>query len=308
MRLKKGDLWLLGTIVALLAIFLAAPQIYVNQAFFLTMIIYAILATALNIIYGYTGYLPFGFAVFFAIGAYGFGIGVRFHYSVAVSLLFGMLASVLLSFIFIPLLRLRGVFFSIATLGAFELIYYVVENPALSRYTGGPLGLSLTQVYNPNEVYYISAALLIAAVIISYFIKHSRFGLALRAIRDDLTSASTSGINVSLFRNIAWWVTAAIAGFAGALYGWYIVFFYPSDVFSITITLYAIVFLIFGGKDSIIGPLLGTMVLYSMYYGIGLTYPLYFYTAFGIMIVVLILFIPNGVVSLIRKTVAKELI
>ncbi len=301
---------LLGTIVFIVALAIAGPLVYVNQAFFMTLVIYLILASSLNIIYGYTGYLPFGFAVFFAMGAYGFGMGVKFGYGIPISLLIGPGLSVLLSLVFLPLFRLRGVFFSIGTLGAFEAVYYFMSNstPAVAHYTGGPLGLSLPQVYSPDETYYIAVAVLVLALLVSYRIKRSKLGLSLQAIKNDVLSAYASGVIVSLDRNIAWWITAAFAGVAGSLYGWYISFFYPQAVFDITFTLFALVFVIVGGRGTITGPVLGTVILFSLYYFIGLSYPLYFQAAFGILIVLTVLFIPNGLIDIIRKRSGVEVI
>jgi branched-chain amino acid transport system permease protein len=301
---------LLGTIIFLVIIALVGPLIYVNQAFFMTLVIYLILSSSLNIIYGYTGYLPFGFSVFFAMGAYGFGMGIKFGYGIPFSLLLGPGLSVLLSLVFLPLFRLRGVFFSIGTLGAFEAVYYFMSNstPVVEHYTGGPLGISLPQVYSPDETYYIAVALLILAILVSYHIRQSKLGLALQAIKNDVLSASVSGVNVSLDRNIAWWITAAFAGMAGSLYGWYISFFYPQAVFDLTFTLFTLVFVIVGGRGTIIGPVLGTIILFSLYYFIGISYPLYFQAAFGILIVLTVLFIPNGLMDIIKKKAGVEVI
>lgn len=300
----------LGLIGFLVAFTLVGPIAYTNQAFFLTLIVYAILAVSLNIIYGYTGYLPFGFAVFFATGAYGFGIAVKFGFGVPVALVSGMGMSLLLSFVFIPLLKLRGVFFSVATLGAFEAVSYFVSisYPGVAKYTGGPLGIAMPQVYAPNETYYLAIVVLIISIVITFYISNSKFGLALRAIKNDVLSASLSGVNVSLNRNIAWWISAILSGAAGALYGWYISFFYPEAVFDITFTLFALVFLIFGGRGTVIGPILGTFVLYTLYYSVGVDYPLYFQAAFGIFVVAAILFIPNGIVDIIKRKLHTEVI
>lgn len=303
---------LLGVIAFLIAFSLAGPKLYPNPAFFMTMVIYMVLATSLNIIYGYTGYLPFGFAVFFAIGAYGFGMGIKFHYDIVESMIFGLGISLLLSLAFLPLLRLRGVYFSVATLGAFEAVLYLVSisTGPIARYTGGAAqGISIPQIYAPYETYHIAIALLIIAVLVSFFVKQSKFGLALRAIKNDVLSASISGVNVSLNRNIAWWITAVIAGAAGALYGWYSAFFYPDNVFDIiSFTLFPLVFLIFGGRGTVIGPIIGALVLYSVYNFAGLNFSTYFQAAFGIVVIIIILFIPNGILDIVKKTTKQEVI
>lgn len=305
---KKGLRTLFILIIALVAIYIAGPIFYINQAFFESMMVFMMLSLSFNLIYGFTGYLPFGYAAFFAMGAYGFGIGIMRNLGLVPSLFLAIIFSLALGLLFIPMLKLRGAYFAIANLAAFEGVYYIISNQYLTSITQGPYGISTSVVFNPALTYWISFGALLATVLITYVVRTSNFGLALRAIRDDPTVASLSGINVGLYRSVSWLTSAILAGFSGGLFGWYISFFYPSSVFSINYSLFAIVFTIFGGPGTLIGPVIGTGILYTIYDAVGLIYPIYFTLIFGILVILLILFLPEGLKKLFRKYLKWEML
>ncbi len=307
MKFEKELKSVLGVIAFFIIFYFLGPYFYSNQAFFVTMLLFATLTLSFNIIYGFTGYLPFGYAAFFGLGAYGFGIGVKFSLNIMLSFLLGILLSVGLSVIFLPMLRLKGAYFAIANLASFEAVYYIISNQSLTPITGGPYGLSTSSVFAPNIVYLISLILLIVIIVVTYIIKKSNFGLALKSIRDDQTTSILSGINVSLYRGIAWIISALFAGAAGALYGWYLGFFYPEAVLSITFTIFIITFTIFGGSGTILGPIIGTLLLYGIYDMVGVSFSEYFTLIFGLFILILMLFLPNGLKDILKKYFRREL-
>jgi branched-chain amino acid transport system permease protein len=133
------------------------------------------------------------------------------------------------------------------------------------------------------------------------FVRNSRFGMALQAIRDDPISAGMAGINVVRERIIAWLLSALIAGLAGSVFAWYVSVFYPETVFSGEFTIFAIVFALFGGNATVIGPILGVIILYGIYNAVGISTPQYFQLIYGALIMGLVLFLPNGLVSLLRR-------
>jgi ABC-type branched-subunit amino acid transport system permease subunit len=141
-------------------------------------------------------------------------------------------------------------------------------------------------------------ALTLGAVV---FLKNSRFGLALQAVREDAVSASMAGVNVVRMRVIAWLVSALVAGLAGGVYAWYVSVFYPDNVFSGEFSIFAIVFALFGGVASICGPIVGVILLYGIYNLIGFTTPQYFQLIYGLLIMGLVLFLPAGLVSLATR-------
>lgn len=270
-----------------------------NELLLVYMMGYVAMAQGINVIYGFTGYLPFGYFGLFGAGAYAFGIGVtHLHWPAFADLALGGVGAVAIGVVLIPLFRLRGAYFAIATLAAALALGDIVANPALTSLTNGPDGLNLGSVYNSGEFYVSSVVLVAVSLLAVVWLRNSRFGLSLRAIRDDPYAASMMGINVPLRRAVAWLIAAALAGFAGALYAWATSFFYPTAVFDVTITVLALVFALFGGVGTLWGPTLGAIVLYSLYDIVGVTDPQAFQLIYGLAIAMLVLFAPRGLAGI----------
>ena len=140
-----------------------------------------------------------------------------------------------------------------------------------------------------------------ASVLLVIYLRSSHFGMALQAIREDPISAAMAGINVVRERVIAWLLSALIAGLAGGVFAWYVSVFYAETVFSGEFTVFAIVFALFGGTATVLGPVLGVGILYGIYNAVGISTPQYFQLIYGVLIMSLVLFLPNGVVSLLRR-------
>ena len=298
-RLLRHTLLILLPLVAALAL---APALYGNHLLLFNVIVFLTLAQGINIIYGFTGYLPFGYVGFFGAGAYGFALAVmHLHALPLVALAAGGLAALLLGVLLTPLLRLSGAYFSIANLAAALAVLQIVSNPALESVTKGPYGISLSGVFDPALAYGVALAILAAATFLVIWLRHSRFGMALQAIREDAISAAMAGIDVVRGRVIAWLLAALVAGLTGSVYAWYISVFYPETVFGGEITIFAIVFALFGGTATILGPILGVVILYGIYNAIGISAPQYFQLIYGLLIMGLVLFLPNGLASLLRR-------
>ncbi|MDB5632732.1 MAG: amino acid transporter [Tardiphaga sp.] len=293
---------LLLIVLPLLVIFALLPGVYQNHLLLFNFVIFLVLAQGVNIIYGFTGYLPFGYVGFFGAGAYGFAITVmHYHASAPVAVLVAGAVGVALGLFLSPLLRLSGAYFAIANMAAALAVLHFVANPALEDITRGPYGVSLTGTFNPTRAY--AAALIVLALTmgIVVFLKNSSFGLALQAVREDPVSASMAGVNVVRMRVIAWLASALVAGLAGGVYAWYVSVFFPDNVFSSDFSIFAIVFALFGGVATITGPIIGVVALYGVYNLIGFTTPQYFQLIYGLLIMVLVLFLPAGLVSLATR-------
>ena len=290
------------TLAVIAAIFLLAPHFYSNRSLLFTMMTFAVLAQGLNLIYGFTGYLPFGYVGFFGAGAYTTSLLVlHSHLPVLACVVAGGAGAVIMALILGPLLRLSGAYFSIASLAASQILYNIVSNQDLSKITGGPYGLKIDQVYNPTASYLTMLVILLLATGLAAHFRFSRFGMALRAVKQDPTSAAMAGINVVRGRLIVWLVSAAIAGLAGAAYAWNLSVFYPDAVFTLQTSVFAIVFALFGGVGTVIGPIVGAVVLDGLYNGVGISAPQYFEFIYGLLIVLLVLFLPNGIMSLLTR-------
>ncbi len=289
-------------LVPLVAVFAVLPGVYQNHLLLFNFVIFLILAQGVNIIYGFTGYLPFGYVGFFGAGAYGFAIMVMHFQSPALlAVLVGGLVGVALGLLLTPLLRLSGAYFAIANLAASLAVLHLVANPALESITKGPYGVSLTGVFNPTFAYFTALAVLAFTLGGVVYLRNSGFGLALQAVREDSVSAAMAGVNVVKMRVIAWLVSALIAGLAGGIYAWYVSVFYPDNVFSGEFSIFAIVFALFGGVATIVGPIVGVLILYGVYNVIGFTTPQYFQLIYGLLIMGLVLFLPAGLVSLATR-------
>jgi branched-chain amino acid transport system permease protein len=278
------------------------PSIYSNHLLLFNFMIFIMLAQGVNVIYGFTGYLPFGYVGFFGAGAYGFSLMViHLQAPPLLALPVGAGAAVALGLLLTPLFRLSGAYFSIANLAAALAVLQVVSNPNLENITKGPYGISLSGVFNPTLAYATALAVLAATLGLVIYLRNSRFGMALQAIREDPISASMAGINVVRERIIAWLLSALIAGLAGGVFAWYVSVFYPETVFSGEFTIFAIVFALFGGNATVTGPILGVVILYGLYNAVGISTPQYFQLIYGALIMGLVLFLPNGLVSLLRR-------
>ena len=289
-------------LVPVVAAFALLPSVYSNQLLLFNFIIFIVLAQGVNVIYGFTGYLPFGYVGFFGAGAYGFSLMVlHLQAPPFLAIVVGASAALALALVLTPLFRLSGAYFSIANLAAALAVLQIVANPNLEDYTRGPYGISLSGVFNPRLAYATALAVLAATLFIVIFLRHSKFGLALQAIREDTISAGMAGINVVRERVIAWLLSALIAGLAGSVFAWYASVFYPETVFSGEFTIFAIVFALFGGTATVVGPILGVVILYGIYNAVGISTPQYFQLIYGALIVGLVLFLPNGLVSLLRR-------
>ena len=292
-----------GTIAAIVVVAMGAVRgVYSNELMLFNFIIFLALAQGLNIIYGFTGYLPFGYVGFFGAGAYGFSLVVMHLQAPAlVGMAAAAVAALLVAVLLLPLLRLSGAYFAIATMAAAQALYEVVANPDLEGITKGPYGVSLSEVFAPAFSYYFALAVLAAALALVVWLRNSRFGMSLQAIRDDPVSAAMAGISVVHGRTVAWLLSALIAGLIGGVFAWHISVFYPDTAFDLSISIFSTVFLLFGGATTLVGPLLGVFILYGIYNVIGIAVPQYFQFTYGALIVLLVLFLPNGLVSLLTS-------
>jgi branched-chain amino acid transport system permease protein len=272
-----------------------ARGVYSNELLLFNFIMFLTLSQGLNIIYGFTGYLPFGYVGFFGAGAYGFALAVmHLHLPALAAMVCAGLAALVLAVVLLPLLRLSGAYFAIASMAAAQALYEVIANPDLEAVTKGPYGVSLSDVFAPALSYAVTLGLVV-------WLRNSRFGMSLQAIRDDSVSASMAGISVVRGRTVAWVLSALIAGLMGGAFAWHISVFYPDTAFDLSVSIFATVFLLFGGATTLLGPLLGVFILYGVYNVIGIAVPQYFQFLYGALIVLLVLFLPNGLVSLLTS-------
>lgn len=300
--MRNGLQHLLFIVVPVIVLFAIGPSVYQNKLLLFNFVIFLTLAQGVNVIYGFTGYLPFGYVGFFGAGAYGFAVVVmHLHMPALPAVLVGGLVAVVLGLLLTPLLRLSGAYFSIANLAAALAVLHLVANPALETLTRGPYGVSLSGIFNPNMAYAAALGVLALTLVFVVFLRNSGFGLALQAVREDPVSAAMAGVNVVRMRTLAWLASALIAGLAGGTYAWFVSVFYPENVFSMDFSIFALVFALFGGVATILGPVIGVIILYGVYNLIGFTTPQFFQLIYGALIMGLVLFLPAGLTSLFTR-------
>ncbi|HLK54627.1 MAG TPA: branched-chain amino acid ABC transporter permease, partial [Candidatus Angelobacter sp.] len=185
-----------------------------------------------NLIGGMAGQVSFGFAVFFGLGAYTTALLMHAGHSPYFGFIGGAAVAVLASFLIgLPTFRLRGPYFVIATIGVTEAVRVIMNN---MDFTGGASGYRIIEdkPFSALEHYYTAIAAVTLAVVISIIIAGSKFGLALRAIKQDEDAAADLGVNPYTSKLWIHAIAAALTGVAGGIYARRAAFFYPGDVFA----------------------------------------------------------------------------
>lgn len=289
----------LAVVVAALA---ALPWIGtpVMTQFGISVLILAVLAQGWNIIGGYTGYPSFGNSVFFGLGAYGVGIAmVQFDLPFGVGMLFGLALAVAFAFALgVPVLRLKGHYFAIATLGLAQVMTAIVSNVGVA---GRNVGLVLPLIKSEALFYELALALLVAATLTIWWLSKSRFGFGLIAIRENEEAAAVMGVNTTLYKVLAFALSAAFTGLAGGIYAYYITFIDPVGVFDISLNVKMIIMAVFGGPGSVLGPVIGALILSVVSEVLASKVTSVASLFFGIVIVVAVVFMPRGLADLVRN-------
>ena len=268
-------------------------------------LMYAIVTQGLNVIVGLTGYHAFGNAAFFGIGAYATGIfmvlGLPFALALALA---PVVCAVVAALIGWPVLRLRGHYFAVATVALNLALIDAVPN--IGGVTGGASGLALPlSDLDPGPLYvllyYVMLGGMVAATALVAFILRTRLGYALRAIRDSERAAGVMGINTTAAKVAAWSISAAITGFAGGVWAYWITFIEPGSAFDPAIGVRAYIMLILGGMGSLFGPVFGAFFLQFLTTLIWSSFLKGHQLILGVLIVVVCLAAPNGLGVALRR-------
>ena len=259
------------------------------------------LAGSWNVISGLTGYVSFGHVAFFGAGAYAGAILVaNAGWPWPLAALAGGLAATLLALLIgFPCLRLKGPYFAIAMLGLNEVLRALVSY--FEGVTGGGNGLSLPTQDATVPVYYVMGLLAVAVTGMSWLILTSRFGLRLMTIREDEVAAEAMGIDTFHHKLLAFLLSAAGPGVAGALTARDQGYIEPISVFPLAITVTMIVMALFGGKGTVFGPVLGAVVLFVAQEMVWAHYPYVHPLLFGAIIIAVVLLMPRGVLGLLQQ-------
>lgn len=313
-RRTKANPWIKkGIPLAVLVILILLPIFQIVDGslnYWLHMLmyifLYVIMAASWNIIGGYAGYVSLGHNVFFAIGAYFAGMlflsikispfvtaPVAGLLAMGFGMLFGLIA-----------LRTRGSTFIISTIALVLLVAEFLDNWKL---TGGTNGLALPMIdlegrYAKIPYYYYLLVAMVLCIGMAYFIKHSKFGLALRAISQDETKAEVAGIPTRKYKILAFGISGLFIGLAGALWGSYLTYLRPSIFLTVALGTSIVLNTILGGKGTVAGPVVGTviMTLVNEFVVAKLGATELNIVVTGLILIFVLLFFPEGIVGSLK--------
>jgi len=289
--------------------FAAVSQLIPNEYFFTaayTVLQFVILATAWNILGGYTGYVNFGSAAFFAIGAYSTVVLYNaFKAPLPVMIVAGTLVAGLAGLgLGYLTLRLRGVFFAIASLALSVVLFTFIVN---WDFVGGARGAYVLQ---PREVpfglpryihllYIVMVLQAAVSLIVARTIEKSTIGRGLAAIRDDELAAECSGVPTLRLKIFSTMVSCALMGMAGTTFPYYLSFIEPSSAFSLTYAVNSIAMPLIGGMMSWVGPLIGALLLGSVQQLVQVMFSLGAWNLLivGVLLVSFVTLAPNGIMG-----------
>jgi branched-chain amino acid transport system permease protein len=305
----------ISAVVAVLAAIAAAATLKNEYYFFAgyTVLMFIVLATAWNILGGYAGYVNFGTPAFFGLGAYTAAVlfkataaplAVQILAAAAMSGLLGFAAGLLT-------LRLRGIFFAIATIALTVIMETLFIN---WRYAGGATGLQLLRPAPiwPFESYttmlfVVMAVMAVAAVAVARYIETSWIGRGLRALRDSEEAAECSGVPTLKLKVFACTVAGALMGAAGAPMPMYLSFIEPASTFNLNYAIGALAGPIIGGTAHYIGPVIGAIILSTLQQVVTVTISGEMNVlVVGVLLVVFVVAAPEGILGLFKRMRARK--
>ena len=237
---------------------LLGTRYHVSLFFFLFISI--TLASTYDILAGFTGYINLGYVAFFGLGAYVFGITIHAGGGIALGMMLAPCIAVGFAVaIAIPLFRLRGAYFAIATFGVLKMMEVLASN--LRDLTGGTTGLSIPPTASTITTFYLAEGICVAAILQSAWIAHSRLGLGLLTTREDEEVAEGSGVNTSRLKIYAMALSAILPSLAGAVYMWQTTYIDPGSSFGSGIAFAPVIMAMLGGSGMMLGPVIGALFL-----------------------------------------------
>ncbi|HMH51156.1 MAG TPA: branched-chain amino acid ABC transporter permease [Candidatus Acidoferrum sp.] len=305
---RQGVAVLLGVAVVIAAIALAKLRVnpYIYFAGYVVLQ-YVVIATAWNILGGYAGYVNFGTPAFFALGAYTAVALIQWMRApLPVLIVAGGLVSGLLGLgIGYLTLRLRGVFFSIATLALSIVLQTMIVN---WEYVGGSRGMSVIRPSGPPFGSYVTflftvmAGLAVLSVLVAWFIERSWIGRGLAALRDNEEAAECMGVPTLRLKLLATTISGALFGVAGAPFPYYVTFVEPNSAFALDYAVNALAMPMIGGTTSWIGPVLGAVLLGTAQQlaTVTISSELSLFIV-GVVLVAFVVLAPEGLIGLARR-------
>ncbi len=289
-------------IVAVLAALAGLPWIGsdVLIQFGINALLLAVLAQGWNIIGGYAGYASFGNSVFYGLGSYGVAIAmVQWELPFGVGMVFGVLLAVAFAVLLgLPVLRLRGHYFAIATLALSQVMAAIVSNVSLA---GQNIGLVLPPLNNDRFFYELALGLLVITTLTIFWLTRSRFGFGLIAIRENEEGAAVMGVNTTLYKVLAFTLSGVFSALAGGIHAYWITFLDPESAFDISLNVKMIIMAVFGGPGTVLGPIVGAFSLSAVSEVLASEVTSIAGLFFGIVIVAAVVLMPRGLADMLRR-------
>ncbi len=294
-----GTLAVLTVAALVLVPFLGFPSNVIRLL--LVTLLWVATSLAWNLLGGVAGQVSFGFAVFYGLGAYTAALaingGINAYAAFAAGGLVAMLGSVLIG---IPAFRLRGPYFAIATIGVNEAVRIVMSNLEI---TGGASGyrLLMTGKFSQEEHYYTALGVALLALLASWRLMRSPFGLALRAIREDQDAAADLGVHPFLCKLAVHALSAFLTGVAGGAFARYTAYIHPDGVFSFATSISILLMSVIGGLGTFLGPVMGAVVYSIVQEEMVVYFPQFHLLLYGGLLILIVLFEPGGLVGLAKR-------
>lgn len=312
--LSKQKFLLLFGILLFVIPFVFQNKFYLN--IFILILLYATIAGAWNILGGYGGQLSLGHAIFFGLGAY---TSTILYLNYGVSPWLGFIIAAVISIIVgaligWPAFRLRGTYFTLTTIAFAEVIRHLTLY--FKDLTNGAIGVNIkfepsftNLVFREYSAYYFLALVLFSiSISIAFWVDKTKVGYYLKAIREDEDGAETLGINVTKYKMIAMAISAGMTGIAGVFYAQYMLFFEPTSVFNMNLSIEFALIAIIGGVGTVFGPVLGAFIIIPLNEILRSTFPSLNgmnYLIYGVVLILIVSFLPNGLLPLLKRIPGK---
>ena len=291
-----------GLISLILLILLATSPLYIssyNVILLAAILMYIVLTVSWAFFSGPTGYISLATAAFFGVGLYTTAILGKALPLLAVVAAGGLVSFVLALLVGAITLRLRGLYFAIFTFGLVELIKHILLFWEIT--VTGTRGRFVVLVGN-TTIYYVMFGILVLLLLTVYFIRRSKFGLAMQSIGDNEDAAAHMGVNVTLVKVITFAVSAFFIGAAGAIMATRWTYIDPYVAFNPLFSFLPVLMAIFGGMGQLYGPVIGAAIFAYLEELLLTKFPYYYMLIFGVILVVVILYLPDGLIGLIQRS------
>ncbi len=304
-KFTSKKFWVPGIIPLVVLAALAALPLYTSSyiVVLMTAILMYILITVSWVIFsGPTGYMSLASAAFFGVGVYTaavVGDALPMPLMIIVAALVSFVLALLVGAI---TLRLRGIYFAIFTFGLVMLIQrFLLWFEMTVTHTRG----RFVVLVDDNTIYFVMLAIFVATMLTAYFIRRSKLGLALQSIGQNEEAAAHSGVNVTMVKVITFAISAIFMGAAGAIMATKWTYVDPYIAFDVLLSFLPVLMAIFGGLGSFYGPIIGAAIFAYLQEFLKIEFAYQYMLIFGLVLVLVIVFLPNGLTGVIQKLVQK---